>query len=38
MLVEDLENNRYVTLLLVSLDGMSRRLSFAGAGRLPGFF
>lgn len=37
MLVEDLENSRYVTLLLVCLDGVNRRLSFAGAGHLPGF-
>jgi sigma-B regulation protein RsbU (phosphoserine phosphatase) len=37
MLVADLESNRFVTLLLVCLDGPNRSLCFAGAGHVPGF-
>jgi len=36
MLISDLENNRFVTLLLVSLDALSGRLSYASAGHIPG--
>ena len=37
MLIADLERNRFVTLLLVCLDGSNRRLSYASAGHVPGF-
>ena len=37
MLVADLEDNRFVTLLLVCLDGPNRCLSYASAGHVPGF-
>ena len=37
MLIADLENNRFVTLLLVCLDGRDGSLSFANAGHIPGF-
>ena len=37
MLVADLEDTRFVTLLLVCLDGASRCLSYASAGHVPGF-
>ncbi|HEX7425202.1 MAG TPA: PP2C family protein-serine/threonine phosphatase, partial [Terriglobales bacterium] len=38
MLIADhLENNRFVTLLLVCLDGPNGSLSYASAGHIPGF-
>jgi PAS domain S-box-containing protein len=37
MLLADLEDSRYVTLLLVCLDGQNGCLSYAGAGHVPGF-
>jgi PAS domain S-box-containing protein len=37
MLLADLEDTRYVTLLLVSLDARNASLSYAGAGHVPGF-
>ncbi|HTM15284.1 MAG TPA: SpoIIE family protein phosphatase [Terracidiphilus sp.] len=37
MLVADLDNDRYVTLLLVCLDRVSGSLSYASAGHVPGF-
>lgn len=37
MLVADLESDRFVTLLLVCLDGSNGSLSYASAGHLPGF-
>ena len=37
MLIADLEENRFVTLLLVCLDGSSGSLSYASAGHVPGF-
>jgi PAS domain S-box-containing protein len=37
MLLADLEENRFVTLLLVCLDGRSGSLSYASAGHVPGF-
>jgi len=37
MLIADLENSRFVTLLLVCLDGRNGLLSFASAGHIPGF-
>jgi sigma-B regulation protein RsbU (phosphoserine phosphatase) len=37
MLIADLEENRFVTLLLVCLDGPNRSLSYASAGHIPGF-
>jgi sigma-B regulation protein RsbU (phosphoserine phosphatase) len=37
MLITDLENDRYVTLLLVCLDGPNRSLSYASAGHIPGY-
>jgi phosphoserine phosphatase RsbU/P len=37
MLVADLDEDRYVTLLLVCLDPVSRSLSYASAGHVPGF-
>ena len=37
MLIADLERNRFVTLLLVCLDGSNRRLCYASAGHVPGF-
>jgi phosphoserine phosphatase RsbU/P len=36
-LLADLEDSRYVTLLLVCLDGQNGSLSYAGAGHVPGF-
>jgi PAS domain S-box-containing protein len=37
MLISDLDNNRFVTLLLVHLDAPNGRLSYASAGHIPGF-
>jgi PAS domain S-box-containing protein len=37
MLVADLDNNRYVTALLVCLDGADSTMSYASAGHIPGF-
>jgi PAS domain S-box-containing protein len=37
MLIADLEENRFVTLLLVCLDGPKGSLSYASAGHVPGF-
>jgi PAS domain S-box-containing protein len=37
MLISDLEDNRFVTLLLVCLDPSTRTLSYASAGHIPGF-
>ncbi len=37
MLMSDLEDNRFVTLLLAHIDGRSRILSYASAGHVPGF-
>lgn len=37
MLIADLEDCRFVTLLLVCLDGQNRSLSYASAGHIPGF-
>jgi sigma-B regulation protein RsbU (phosphoserine phosphatase) len=37
MLLADLEDSRFVTLLLVCLDGQKGSLSYAGAGHVPGF-
>jgi PAS domain S-box-containing protein len=37
MLIADLEENRFVTLLLVCLDGPNGSLSYASAGHVPGF-
>jgi PAS domain S-box-containing protein len=37
MLVADLENDRFVTLLLVCLDASSSSLSYASGGHVPGF-
>lgn len=36
-LIGDLEDNRFVTLLLVCLDRANGRLSYASAGHVPGF-
>jgi len=37
MLIADLEASRFVTLLLVCLDGLNGSLSYASAGHTPGF-
>lgn len=37
MLIADLEANRFVTVLLVCLDGPNGSLSYASAGHVPGF-
>jgi PAS domain S-box-containing protein len=37
MLIADLERNRFVTVLLVCLDGSNGSLSYASAGHVPGF-
>jgi serine phosphatase RsbU (regulator of sigma subunit) len=37
MLCRDLEENRFVTLLLVCLDASKGCLSYAGAGHVPGY-
>lgn len=37
MLIADLEKQRFVTLLLVCLDGPNGSLSYASAGHVPGF-
>jgi PAS domain S-box-containing protein len=37
MLLADLEESRYVTLLLVCLDAQNGSLSYAGAGHVPGY-
>ncbi len=37
MLIADLDENRFVTLLLVCLDPATAEMSYAGAGHIPGF-
>ncbi len=37
MLIADLEEDRFVTVMLVCLDEQKRSLSYAGAGHIPGF-
>lgn len=37
MLLADLEDSRFVTMLLVCLDGNNRCMSYASAGHVPGF-
>lgn len=37
LLADHLENDQFVTLLLVSLDGQNGSLSYASAGHVPGF-